>query len=95
MSYVKLCGSIDDHTQYVHYTTVLYETISTCHLPSLTQLTLPEGTQPRWGHTLTACSVCPGRVHATTFGGVPEGQLEKSDDAKQKLAETTVMEFGK
>ena len=74
---------------------MVYETVSTCHLPSLTQLTLPEGTQPRWGHTLTACSVCPGRVHTTTFGGVPEGQLGKLDDAKQKLAETTVMEFGK
>ena len=62
--------------------------------PPSPQLTLPEGTQPRWGHTLTACSVCPGRVHATTFGGVPEGQVGKSADAKQKLAETTVMEFG-
>ena len=64
----------------------------TC-LPS-PQLTLPEGTQPRWGHTLTACSVCPGRIHTTTFGGIPEGQIGKPDDAKQKLAETTVMEFG-
>ena len=74
---------------------MLYETISTCHLPSLTQLTLPEGTQPRRGHTLTACSVCPGRVHATTFGGIPEGQVGKPPDAKHRLAETTVMEFGK
>ena len=64
----------------------------TC-LPS-PQLTLPEGTQPRWGHTLTACSVCPGRIHTTTFGGIPEGQVGKPDDAKVKLAETTVMEFG-
>ena len=63
--------------------------------PPSSQLTLPEGTQPRWAHTLTACSVCPGRVHATTFGGVPEGQLEKSDDAREKLAETIVMKFGK
>ena len=28
------------------------------------------------------------------FGGVPEGQVGKPNDAKQKLAETTVMEFG-
>ena len=74
---------------------MVYGTLSTCHLPSLTQLTFPEGTQPRWGHTLTAYRVCPGQVHATTFGGVPEGQLGKPDDAKQKLAETAVMEFGK
>ena len=64
----------------------------TC-LPS-PQLTLPEGTQPRWGHTLTACSVYPGRIHTTTFGGIPEGQFGKPTDAKERLAETTVMEFG-
>ena len=64
----------------------------TC-LPS-PQLTLPEGIHPRCGHTLTACSVCLGRIHTTTFGGIPEGQWGKSNDAKAKLAETTVMEFG-
>ena len=75
----------------------MYETdyIHLSLAPPSPQLTLPEGTQPRWGHTLTACSVCPGRVHATTFGGVPEGQWGKPDDAAQKLAETTVMEFSK
>ena len=65
----------------------------TC-LPS-PQLTLPEGTQPRWGHTLTACRMCPGRIHATTFGGCPKYEREISGDDHQKLAETTVMEFGK
>ena len=64
----------------------------TC-LPS-PQLTLPEGIQPRCGHTLTACSVCPDRIHTTTFGGIPEGQTGKPADAKERLAETTVMEFG-
>ena len=60
------------------------------------QLTLPEGTQSHFGHTLTACRVCPGQVHATTFGGSPkfEYHLGKLDDAHLKLAETTVMEFG-
>ena len=60
------------------------------------QVTLPEDTQPRWGHTITAFNVCPGRTHTTTFGGSPklEYHLEKSDDDHQKLAETTVMEFG-
>ena len=63
-------------------------------LPS-PQLTLPEGTQARFGHTLTPCGVCPGRVHATTFGGCPKYEREISEDDHQKLAETTVMEFGK
>ena len=74
---------------------MIHESISTCHIPSLSpQLTLPEGTQPRRGHTLTACSVCPGRIHTTTFGGIPAGQFGILDDAKEKLAETIVMEFG-
>ena len=60
-------------------------------LPS-PQLTLPEGTRPRFGHTLTACRMCPNRVNTTTFGGCPQYVL--GGDAKQKLAETTVMEFG-
>ena len=61
-----------------------------CH-PS-PQLALPEGTQAQFGHTLTACRMCPGGVHSTTFGGCP--QYVFGADAKQKLAETTVMEFG-
>ena len=60
-------------------------------LPSL-QLTLPEGTQARFGHTLTACRMCPDRINTTTFGGCPKFVF--GDDAKQKLSETTVMEFG-
>ena len=61
------------------------------------QLTLPEGTQVRFGHTLTACRMCPGRVHAIAFGGSPkwEYHLGKAEDAHLKLTETTVMEFGK
>ena len=39
-----------------------------------------------------ACRMCPGRVHTTTFGGCPQFVL--GHDAKQKLAETLVMEFG-
>ena len=69
--------------------------LSVSCLPSL-QLTLPEGTWPRFGHTLTACRMCLGRIHVTEFGGSPkfEYHLGKSDDAHLKLAETTVMEFG-
>ena len=60
-------------------------------LPS-PQLTLPECTQARFGHTLTACRMCPDRVNTTTFGGCPQYVI--GADAKEKLAETTVMEFG-
>ena len=43
--------------------------------------------------------MCPGRVHATTFGGCPKYVREndaqqKLADAHQKVAETLVMEFG-
>ena len=62
-------------------------------LPS-PQLTLPEGTQPRWGHTLTAFEMDQGRVHATTFGGCPSYDPKTSIDDVPKLAETTVLEFG-
>ena len=64
-----------------------------CCLPSL-QLTLPEGTQPRYGHTVTSFRLEEDRVHATTFGGCPEYDLNRSLDDDPKLADTTVMEFG-
>ena len=64
-----------------------------CCLHSL-QLTLPEGTQPRYGHTVTSFPI-NDRVHATTFGGCPDFVTNRSDDDSPKLAETTVMEFGK
>ena len=64
-----------------------------CGLPSL-QLTLPEGTQPRWGHTVTSYQVDDNNIHATTFGGCPDYNPSRSDDDDPKLADTTVMEFG-
>ena len=64
-----------------------------CCLPSL-QLTLPEGTLPRWGHTVTSYQVDQRRIHATTFGGCPDFDLNRSYDDDPKLADTTVMEFG-
>ena len=63
-----------------------------CGLSSL-QLTLPEGTQPRWGHTVTSFRI-NDRVHATTFGGCPDFVMNRPLDDCPKLAETTVMEFG-
>ena len=57
------------------------------------QFTLPEGTQLRWGHTVTAFKLDDNRVHATTFGGCPDYDPNGSDD-DSKLADTTVMDFG-
>ena len=64
-----------------------------CGLPSL-QLTLPEGTLPRHGHTVTSYQVGDNNIHATTFGGCPDLDLSRSADDEPKLADTTVMEFG-
>ena len=65
---------------------------STNQLSYSPQLDLPEGTRPRFGHTVTAYSVCPGRTHTTTFGGCPVYAF--NEDSEKKIAETTVMEFG-
>ena len=62
-------------------------------LPS-PQLTLPEDTQPRQGHTLTSCRMGESRIHATTFGGSPSYDLKGTWVTDPKLAETTVLEFG-
>ena len=65
-----------------------------CGLPSL-QLPLPEGTLPRWGHTVTSYQVDQRRIHATTFGGCPADiDPSRSLDDYPKLADTTVMKFG-
>ena len=58
------------------------------------QLTLPEDTQPRWGHTLTACRMNKSQIHATTFGGCPSFDPNRSHDDDPKLADTTILEFG-
>ena len=72
--------------------TVVHEPPVSC-LPS-PQLTLPKGTQPRWGHTLTSCTMVESRVHATTFGGCPSLDPNGTFEDDPKLADTSVMEFG-
>ena len=63
--------------------------------PPFPKLTLPDGTQPRWGHTLTAFRMDETRINATTFGGCPSsGDLHRSYDDDPKLSDTTVLEFG-
>ena len=56
---------------------------------------LPDGAQPQMFHTATALSSGPGRTQVNLFGGCPKFERGKSDDAQQKLANTTVLEFGK
>ena len=64
-------------------------------LNQLLQLTLPKGVQPRMWHTVTALSLGTGRTQVTMFGGCQKWEKGKSDDLQQKLAKTTVLEFGK
>ena len=60
----------------------------------LPQLTFPKGAQPRMWHTVTALSLGPVRTQVTMFGGCPKWERGKTDDAQQKVAETTVLDFG-
>ena len=62
--------------------------------PSLSQLTLPEGAQPRMHHTATALSLERGKMQVTMFGGCTTWKKGISHNAQQKLANTTVLEFG-
>ena len=45
-------------------------------------------------HTATALSLGPGQTQVTMFGGCPKWERGKSVDALQKLAKTTVLDFG-
>ena len=44
-------------------------------------------------HTATVLSLGPGWTQVTMFGGCPKWEREKSLDALQKLAKTTVLDF--
>ena len=58
------------------------------------QLILPRDTQRQMWHTATALSLGPGWTQVTMFGGCPKWERGKSRDALQKLAKTTVLDFG-
>ena len=58
------------------------------------QLTLPEDAKPHLLHTATALCSGPGQTEVIMFGGCPKFESGKSFDAQQKLAKTTVLEFG-
>ena len=62
--------------------------------PQFPQLTLPKNAQPRALHTATELNMGPGQTHVPMFGGCPKWELGKPDATLQKLAKTTVLEFG-
>ena len=45
-------------------------------------------------HTATALSLGPGRTQVTMFGGCSKWERGESEDSQQKLAKTTVLDFG-
>jgi hypothetical protein len=49
-------------------------------------------TQPRFNHSATAISLCPGLVEVITFGGCPEWPRNNVD--LPQIAKTTVLRFG-
>ena len=57
------------------------------------QLTLHEAAQTRLRHTTTALSLEPGRTQVIMFGGCPNWQWG-TPEHQQKLAKTTILEFG-
>ena len=62
---------------------------------SSSQFTLPENVRPQILHTTTAINLGLTRTQVTMFGGCPKWWGEaKSVHAKQKLADTTLLEFG-
>ena len=58
------------------------------------QLALPEGTQPRWGHSATAFNLSPGVVEFTMFGGCAKYVCGRDLHQQPKIAETTVVRLG-
>ena len=46
----------------------------------------------RWGHSLTAISLCPGLTEVVEFGGSPD-HFTGSNETQPKMADTTLLEF--
>ena len=55
---------------------------------------LPEGAQPRRGHSATAFTLSPGIVEVTMFGGSPKYVPGGDDQQQPKIADTTVVRLG-
>ena len=57
------------------------------------QVTLPDGILARWGHSVTAITLCPGLENVAMFGGSPEKY--RSLKEQPRVSETTVITFSK
>ena len=58
------------------------------------QVTLPDGTPPRWGHSVTTITLCPGLENVTMFGGSTVN-LQSSAKKQPRISKTTVITFSK
>ncbi len=58
------------------------------------QLILPEGAQPRRGHSATAFKLSPGIVEVTMFGGCPKFVPGGDPQQQPKISDTTVVRLG-
>ena len=59
------------------------------------QVTLPDGILPRWGHSITAITLCPGLVEVIVFGGTTEDLVDgKPRSSYSRIAETAIVTFG-
>ena len=54
-----------------------------------------DGTLPRWGHSATAITLCPGLEEVIVFGGSTYASVDdKPAVAYSRIAETTIITFG-
>ena len=59
------------------------------------QVTLPDGTPPRWSHSTTAISLGQGLIEVTVFGGTLDDLVPgKQYKDHSRMSETTVITFG-
>ena len=58
------------------------------------QVTLPDGTLPRYSHSLSAINLCPGLEDVISFGGVPDYDANRQPKDYPRMAETMIITFG-
>ena len=55
----------------------------------------PDGTLPRWSHSATAITLCPGLEEVIVFGGSTDDIVDdRPDSAYSRISETTIITFG-
>ena len=58
------------------------------------QVTLPDGTLPRLGHSLTTINLCPGLEDVISFGGSPDYDSRQPLKERPRMAETMIITCG-